>query len=1112
MAPSDDDKPPSVTRGAKGDAAKSEATQRTAWRHGRCGRCEPLPANCLPALGSMLATGRTCHQISRTPPLMPGILDRLNRHRRCRQSLILVSSESLQLPSPQRTGIARLSWVRTGWLVIHASCQMGFPELLTDSEQKRINGSVTKPVDTLSVKRFEARNEPDVPAAKRQKKDNTRTYGETSHYFESSRAKNGIHEILIDDDTVDHRSNSSAGIAGAGNLALREYRALDDKLHTGRKPPRRRRSRTGTNLSSPLNGAVNTRPDVFRSPAFQKRGTLISVQDSPDVLGAQEPDAGPANITSDLFSHSSTKRNRSNLPRPMFKRQKPSTTKEPIDISEDELQADPTKRGGASRQSGALPRSSGTSGAPSKIPMREDGQKLGKLTWLGIDLDDIRLFGTSEDTQSAFVLRSQKGDAGPKLYLKFETRNGLEIFRGTLKSSGAEEKFMHLEKKAEKAFTEAKNWIASNGTSKTNGRTSADDKTDDKRQEDAIPAPSSPDRRSGSNRSKLIDSLMRSAKSSEDSLAAERPEEELGYEFDVRRLTRSYDPPTRRRMPSPETWTTLHPDWHESWQAPLIFPPTGKNRATVDKVDIPRLDEGEFLNDNLINFYIRHLEHRLEKERPELLRKIYFFSTFFFEKLKSTKGKINYDGVRSWTAKVDLLSYDYIIVPVNENAHWYLAIICNVPNAVKSASEDKQREASTTPMPDALEVADAPRSPHLSSVERNLTDISLEDATVATAASREKADDVSLCGGISSSVARFAPLKKRRTTGSTQSKFDPSQPRIITLDSLGNAHAPTCRALKEYLIEEAKAKRGIDLTTVPSGMTARGIPEQNNYCDCGVFILAYMEEFLANPDEAARKLLMKEELGWDIRPADIRNSIRGLLFDLQAEQQKRHKQLEEEKRLRKAKRKSLVETSPEASSPLKPVVLSPPAPKIPGSFPSESPERKSASGTARSSPESVQEAKRQEGGGLNGEASNQAAEAQPKRKSSEGPRFVSPLSFDKIVVELKPPKGFDRSEFVTSSDDVQIMKETSVPPSEHKGGSNTAAKRRRRHSSVEEVEAPAVRPTSISRQQKQGNKTSANASSSRLPQQSIECIESDGDQPKYDGIDRSSKPIEAIVL
>ncbi|KAL7816464.1 cysteine proteinase [Trichoderma aethiopicum] len=1030
---------------------------------------------------------------------------------------------------------------------------------------KRINGSVTKPVDTLSVKQFEPRNEPEVPAAKRQKKDNTRTYGETSHYFEPSRAKKAIHEVLIDDDTIDHRSNSSAGNAGSGILALREYRALDNKVQAGKKSTRRRRSRTGSSLTSPLNGAANTRPDVFRSPAFPKRGTLISVQDSPDALGAQEPDAGPANVTSDLFSHSSTKRGRSYLPRPQFKRQKPSTTKEPIDISEDELQVEPTRRGGASSQSSALPRPSGTSGAPAKISMRgdirptnfekssrcssaesmsisravcgksiysrddsrsavllrrgmkearrlepvsENGQRLDEYAWLGIDLDQVRQFGTSEDTHYAFVLRSQRGDAGPKLYLEFGDHNGLEAFREALKSSGAAEKFIsELEKKAEKAFTEAENWIALNATSKTNSRTFASDK----KEEDAIPAPSSPDRRSGSNRSKLVDSLMQSAKTSQDSLAAQRPEEELGFGFDLRRLTRSYEPSTRRRMPSPETWTALHPDWHESWQAPLIFPPTGKNRATVDKVDIPRLDEGEFLNDNLINFYIRYLEHRLEKDRPELLRKIYFFSTFFFEKLKSTKGKINYDGVKSWTAKVDLLSYDYIIVPVNENAHWYLAIICNVPNAVKAVPEDKKREASTTPIPDAVEVADAPRSPHLSSVERNLTDISLEDGAAATAAPREKADDVSSCGGIASSVARFAPLKKRKATSSTPPKFDPTQPRIITLDSLGNAHAPTCKALKEYLIEEAKAKKGIDLTTVPSGMTARGIPEQNNYCDCGVFILAYMEEFLANPDEAARKLLMREDLGWNIRPTDIRNSIRELLFDLQAEQQKRHKQLEEEKKLRRAKRKSLVETSPEASSPLKPVILSPPVPKIPGSFPSESPERKSASETARSSPQSAQEANHREGGGLNGEAPDQAAEPQPKRKSSEGPRFVSPLSFDKIVVELKPPKGFDRSEFVTSSDDVQIMKETSVSPSEHKGSSNMTAKRRRRHSSVEEVEAPTARPASSSRMQKQGNKSST-SSSSRLPRQSIECIGSDGDQPKYDGIDRSSKPIEAIIL
>ncbi|KAL6856448.1 cysteine proteinase [Trichoderma novae-zelandiae] len=1037
---------------------------------------------------------------------------------------------------------------------------------------RRINGSATKPVDTLSVKRFEPRNEPDAPSAKRQKMDITRTHGHTSPYFSSSRAakSSGSHDVLIDDDTVDNRSISSAGIAAASGITVPEYRSI---LQPNRKSARRRKSRSTPNSSSPLqHHATTTRPGACRPPALQPlKRSLISIQDSPDVLAGEDPDAGPANVVSDIYSPSSTKRDRPYRPDvtgPQFKRQRPSTTKEFIDISEDELQADSTKRGQASNKGAATSRSSNISGAPTKNPMRgdihstdfgkpsryssaknmsisravcgksiysrdespravflrregkegrrlepvsEDGQEEAKLAWLGIDLDQVRTFGISEATRCALILRSQKGDAGPKLYLEFEDDDGLGTFRDTLISLVIDEKYIDdLDKKAERAFTEAKNWIASNATPKPNSRTY----TRDEKEDDAITAPSSPDRRPGPTRPKLIDSLMQAAKNPEDSSAVQRTGEETEFDFDLRRWTRSCAPSTRRRMPSPDTWTTLHPDWHESWQAPLIFPPTGKNRATVDKIDIPRLDEGEFLNDNLINFYIRYLEHKLERERPELLRKIYFFSTFFFEKLKSTKGKINYDGVKSWTAKVDLLSYDYIFVPVNENAHWYLAIICNVPNAIKSVPEEKGPETSTAPMQDAIAVTDPPSSTDMSTVEQNLTDISLEDGTAATAVPRGEADDVSLCGGIALSVARLTPLKKRKSTGSTQSKLDPTQPRIITLDSLGNAHAPTCKALKEYLIEEAKAKKGIDLTTVPTGMTARGIPEQDNYCDCGVFILAYMEEFLSNPDQAARKLLAKEELGWDIRPADIRNSMRELLFDLQAEQQKRHKQLEDEKRLRKVKKKSMAEmagTSPQVSSPPKLVALSPPAPKIPGSFPSESPEGKSASEAALSSSESLQEANNLEGGGLKGEASNQVSEAQPKRNSYEGLRFVSPLSFDKIVVELKPPKGFDRREFVASSDDVQIMKEKSVSPSGHKGSSNTTSNRRRRRSSVEEVGATVLRPASSSRMQKPGVKPAANFSP-RPPRQSIETIESDDDQPKYDGIDRSSKPIKAIVL
>ncbi|PNP54912.1 hypothetical protein THARTR1_04601 [Trichoderma harzianum] len=1085
--------------------------------------------------------------------------------------------------------------------------------------ERLINRLGGKPVNTLSVRRFEGQNEPDVPSAKRQKKDGARPFDSTvSPYFTTPRAKksNELHDVRVEpDDIFDIRSSSSAGNAGA-NLSVVEYRST---LPQSRKGSRRRRSRTGLNLSSQQRDAVDSSPGPYRLPTISTKRTLIStISDSPDVLNSEKPPSGLPEVVSDISPLLNTKRERPHRPGDnfgrQFKRQKPSTAKEPIDISEDELQADSAKHMGPNERESAISRSSGTSGGLSKNPMRgdihhtifgkrsrrprsemiaiaravcgkwiynrddrsgavflhqegkegkrldpvlENGQVSGDHAWLGVDLDQVRSFGVSEvPNRYGFVLRSQSGDAGPKLYLEFENHAGIEAFCRVFKSVPIPEKFVYvlaeLEKRAERAFDEAKNWIASNSPPKYSNLTFARDK----RENDTDLAPPSPGGRPESTRAKLKDNLIESAKGLNESDALQRIEEMLDsdirpstrsakdlddsdalqrieevLDFDIRRSTRSSAPSTRYHMPPPVGWTQANPDWHDSWQAPLVFPPTGKNRATVDKIDIPRLDENEFLNDNLINFYIRYLEHTLERERPELLRKVYFFSTFFFEKLRSTKGKINYDGVKAWTAKVDLLSYDYIVVPVNEHAHWYLAIICNVPNAIQSTWEGKSSETLTNSTPNAIEVTDTPSSPRLSTVERDLTEISLDDGTAATGKQKEEAVDVSL-----------SPPRKRKSAGAASSKLDPSQPRIITLDSLGGPHAPTCKALKEYLIEEARTKKGINLTTVPTGMTARGIPEQNNFCDCGVFILGYMQEFLANPDEAARKLLMKEELGWNIRPSELRNRIRRLLFDLQGEQQEHHKQLEKEKKLRRAKKKSMVETSPRSSSPVRSVALSPPVPKLPGAFPSDSPESKPVPETPLSSSESIQEADDSEGRGLNGKASHEALEkpntfeefrfitplpgSSISPKGTEGKTFVGTSSIPKldsrssrVVVELKSARGYDKSEFeeatLLDDDEVQIVKELSGSPYPYapKGSSKATETRRRRHSSVEVVEATTSRPTSSSRVQNQ-DKPAVQTSPRLKPRQSIEYDSDHGirGEPKYDGIDRSGKPPGQTVL
>lgn len=350
---------------------------------------------------------------------------------------------------------------------------------------------------------------------------------------------------------------------------------------------------------------------------------------------------------------------------------------------------------------------------------------------------------------------------------------------------------------------------------------------------------------------------------------------------------------------TPEAWTVGNPDWQSQWHKSLVYPPTGKNRATVDAEDIRRLDEGQFLNDNLISFYLRYLQVQLEKDRPEVLDKVYIFSSFFFDKLKTSKNR--YEGVKAWTAKVDLLSYDYIVVPVNEHAHWYLAIICNVAGALPNGHSSNGKDEPTSS--NAVGARPSTRT-KMPAMEEHVKSITLDDEPESSPAVAKQGDNATTPSPRPSSTNPGSPSKPRKSVGGSVQRFDPKEPKIITLDSLGNSHSPTCRILKEYLAEEAKDKKGAELAFNPSGMTGKGIPEQDNFCDCGVFVLGYMEEFLKDPDEASRRLLQKELLGWNVKPTQLRQNIRDLLFSLQKEQQERLNREREEKKQARRKMKA----------------------------------------------------------------------------------------------------------------------------------------------------------------------------------------------------------------
>jgi sentrin-specific protease 7 len=78
-------------------------------------------------------------------------------------------------------------------------------------------------------------------------------------------------------------------------------------------------------------------------------------------------------------------------------------------------------------------------------PVSEDGRVANEHVWLGIDLDQVLSFGYSETpSRYGYIMRSQSGDAGPKLYLEFESINGTKDFLEILKSANIEERVMYV--------------------------------------------------------------------------------------------------------------------------------------------------------------------------------------------------------------------------------------------------------------------------------------------------------------------------------------------------------------------------------------------------------------------------------------------------------------------------------------------------------------------------------------------------------------------------------------------------------------------------------------------------------------------------------------------
>ncbi|CAH8274455.1 unnamed protein product [Arabidopsis lyrata] len=204
----------------------------------------------------------------------------------------------------------------------------------------------------------------------------------------------------------------------------------------------------------------------------------------------------------------------------------------------------------------------------------------------------------------------------------------------------------------------------------------------------------------------------------------------------------------------------------------LVYPQGEPDAVVVRKQDIELLKPRRFINDTIIDFYIKYLKNRIP---PKERGRFHFFNCFFFRKLanldKGTPstcgGREAYQRVQKWTKNVDLFEKDYIFIPINCSFHWSLIIICHPGELVPSHVENPQRV-----------------------------------------------------------------------------------PCILHLDSIKGSHkGGLINIFPSYLREEWKARHGnttIDSPRAPDMLSiSLELPQQENSFDCGLFLLHYLDLFVA---------------------------------------------------------------------------------------------------------------------------------------------------------------------------------------------------------------------------------------------------------------------------
>ena len=256
-------------------------------------------------------------------------------------------------------------------------------------------------------------------------------------------------------------------------------------------------------------------------------------------------------------------------------------------------------------------------------------------------------------------------------------------------------------------------------------------------------------------------------------------------------------------------WTQIRP-WTPLFQYP--HDGAGADRIIVTRSDYECLEADFSLNRTVLDFALRVIV--ADRRRSPLgsdpafgnmARDVHVFPSDFFTmlsagnergKLKADKDKARraYARVECWTRGVDVFAKRFLLVPVLDQQHWSLAIVCHPGELAKRAIARERRELDVGATEDEDEDEDCPARPcviHMDSLRMH---------------SAKKIEKWLRC---------FLEMEWRK-------RHSDEEP---------------------FTLRERTARAGGPPADLLLAMPK--VPQQTNSCDCGVYTLRYGQEFLA---------------------------------------------------------------------------------------------------------------------------------------------------------------------------------------------------------------------------------------------------------------------------